>query len=478
MRQATDVKIIDVALYFLPVRCEVPLGFGGETVATVTCARAAVTVADSAGNSATGWGETPLNVQWAWPGTDGTALPLNERERIIKETVIANADRLRHFPVSAHPMEISTRYMDEVMPSDAGAASRLPALAAMLCYAPFDLALYDAYGRIHRIDVFETLTEGWMNYDLGRYFGDDGDVSDATHRRYPLSFLRKPLVRMPVWHMVGSHDLLREDVDGFAESFGGVELPEPVHLGIDRTDRGHLPRTLNEWIRRDGIRFLKVKLRGRDPAADIDRIAGVAAAAGDGNDIRLSLDLNRTAPEAGYVHILFDAMERDMPEMWKRLLYVEEPLQPAHVDDTSEVTSLSRRKPLFMDESASHWIDVVRGRRAGWSGVALKTCKTLTGSLLSLCLAREGRMPVMVQDLTNPMLAQLTHLSFASRVPTEWGVESNSMQFYPEASRPEEAVHPGAYRRSGGMVDISTLRGAGFGYRLEEMKRELPPRVA
>jgi hypothetical protein len=47
------------------------------------------------------------------------------------------------------------------------------------------------------------------------------------------------------------------------------------------------------------------------------------------------------------------------------------------------------------------------------------------------------------------------------------------MQFYPDSSLPEEQVHPGLYRRRGGTVDLSSLRGAGFGYRLEEIKREL-----
>jgi len=54
------------------------------------------------------------------------------------------------------------------------------------------------------------------------------------------------------------------------------------------------------------------------------------------------------------------------------------------------------------------------------------------------------------------------------------GVESNSMQFYPSASEPEAKVHPGLYRRRDGMLDLSSIKGPGFGYRIEEIKRELP----
>jgi hypothetical protein len=84
----------------------------------------------------------------------------------------------------------------------------------------------------------------------------------------------------------------------------------------------------------------------------------------------------------------------------------------------------------------------------------------------------------MVQDLTNPMLAQIPHVLLAAHVGTIMGVETNAMQFYPEASRPEAAVHPGLYRRRNGQVDASTLRGPGFGARVTEMRRELPASAA
>ena len=83
-------------------------------------------------------------------------------------------------------------------------------------------------------------------------------------------------------------------------------------------------------------------------------------------------------------------------------------------------------------------------------------------------------MTLMVQDLTNPMLAQIPHLLLAAHTGTIMGVETNSMQFYPEASQAEAKVHPGIYRRRNGMVDLSTIRGEGFGYRLGEITRGLP----
>ena len=88
---------------------------------------------------------------------------------------------------------------------------------------------------------------------------------------------------------------------------------------------------------------------------------------------------------------------------------------------------------------------------------------------MSLCWAKAHGMTLMVQDLTNPMIAQIPHVLLAAHAGTIRGVETNSMQFYPEASLREAKVHPGLYRRRGGMLDISSIRGPGFGYRLEEI---------
>jgi hypothetical protein len=87
-------------------------------------------------------------------------------------------------------------------------------------------------------------------------------------------------------------------------------------------------------------------------------------------------------------------------------------------------------------------------------------------------------MPLMVQDLTNPMLAQIPHLRLAAHAGTIMGVETNCMQFYPEASRPEAEVHPGLYKRRDGCVDLSTIGGPGFGYRIDRIRRQPTQAVA
>jgi hypothetical protein len=65
-------------------------------------------------------------------------------------------------------------------------------------------------------------------------------------------------------------------------------------------------------------------------------------------------------------------------------------------------------------------------------------------------------------------------VQLAAYAGTVMGVETNSMQFYPAASAPEAKVHPGLYQRRQGKVDLSSIQGPGFGYRLEEIERVLP----
>jgi hypothetical protein len=192
----------------------------------------------------------------------------------------------------------------------------------------------------------------------------------------------------------------------------------------------------------------------------------------------LTADFNCTVTDPSYVCEILDRLLLDAPRIYGMLLYVEQPFPYDLEAHRIDVRGVSARKPLFLDESAHDWRFVRLGQELGWTGVALKTCKTLTGALLSLCWARAHGMTLMVQDLTNTMIAQIPHATLASHAGTIMGVESNGMQFAPEASRLEAAVHPGLYRRRNGVLDLSSLGKTGFGYRLDEIGRALPEPAA
>ncbi len=175
---------------------------------------------------------------------------------------------------------------------------------------------------------------------------------------------------------------------------------------------------------------------------------------------------------------ILDRLKAKHRSIWDQILYVEQPFAYELDQQRLDVHSVSSRKPLFLDESAHDWRMIQLGRELGWTGVALKTCKTQTGAILSACWAKAHGMSLMVQDLTNPMLAQIPHVLLAAYAGTIMGVETNAMQFYPAASDPEEKVHPGLYQRRGGEVDLTSICGPGFGYRLDKIDRALPLPVA
>ncbi len=456
-RQA-GLRISGVALYWLPVQTRIPLKFGSETLTSVTCARVRLTLTMPQGDRVSGWGETPLSVQWAWPSTT----PYEERHQTLQAFCGELARAWSDFREGGHALETGYAFQRDVLPSLlAEFNSRrldeepLPYLAALVCCSAFDLALHDAYGKAFGLPTYQTLTSDFLRRDLADYMTPAADSDVRFTDRYPADFLCPRRDRLPAWHLVGGLDpLTREEAT------------------VDLQD-GH-PLTLADWIERDGLDCLKVKLRGTDPAWDFDRLRRVGAIALEHDVAALTADFNCTVMDPAYVLEILDRLELDHAEIFRRILYVEQPfpydLQAHQID----VRALARRKPLLMDESAHDWEHVKLGHALGWNGVALKTCKTQTGALLSSCWAQAHGMHLMVQDLTNPMLAQIPHLLLAAHTPTMMGVETNAMQFYPEASAPEAVVHPGIYSRRNGLVDLRSIRGAGFGYRIDEIQRTLP----
>ncbi len=445
------------ALYFLPVKTRVPLKFGPEVTTSVTCARVRLAVESPSGTLVEGWGETPLSVQWVWPSV-GAYEP---RHAALKEFCALLAKAWANFDESGHPIAVGHAFIEHELPQlrdtfNADRTEPMPWLAALVCCSAFDIALHDAYGQALKRPIYELYSREHLPRDLSSFIEPAIDAVSFVGK-YPSDFLVKNAPKsLPAWHLVG-----------------GLDPLEPEDLTGDEPDDGH-PILLRDWIARDGLNCLKIKLRGDDADWDYDRLRHVGNIAVETGVEHLSTDFNCMVSDPAYVNDILDQFARDEPKMFARILYVEQPFPYDLEENRIDVHSVAERKPLFMDESAHDWRLVRLGRELGWTGVALKTCKTQTGALLSMCWAKAHGMALMVQDLTNPMLAQLPHIQLATHAGTIMGVETNSMQFYPDASIPEAAVHPGLYQRRNGQVFLSKTETPGFGYRIDEINRELP----
>jgi L-alanine-DL-glutamate epimerase-like enolase superfamily enzyme len=373
---------------------------------------------------------------------------------------------LAGFDAWGHALEVGHDFLEQALPRltadfNAGRSEPIPYLAALVCASAADIALHDAYGNLHGCDIYQAYGPEYVNRDLAGFLepADVGGVSFAG--RFVADYLvPQPPRQMMAWHLVGGLDPLEPGDETGAEPHDGY------------------PILLRDWIAADGLKCLKVKLRGNDAARDFERLVKVGRIAVECDVTALSADFNCTVQNCAYVNEALDRLAADHRDIYDRILYVEQPFPYDLEKFPLDVRSVSSRNPLFLDESAHNWRFIRLGRSLGWTGVALKTCKTQTGALMSLAWAKAHGMPLMVQDLTNPMLAQIPHVRLAAHAGTIMGVETNGMQFYPDASAAEAAVHPGLYRRRQGKIDLSTIAGPGFGYRLDEIQRVLPEPAA
>jgi L-alanine-DL-glutamate epimerase-like enolase superfamily enzyme len=471
LAKSTDIRVKAAQLYFLPVTTRVPLKFGPETLTSVTCARVKLTVESvSDGRIAQGWGETPLSVQWVWPSQSAYEPRHRALRDFSKQLIAAWID----FDTTGHPLEIGHAFTEQILDETLSTFNQsrtdtdandepMPHLAALVANASFDIALHDAYGNLHGLPIYQTYNSEFMNDDLARLIAPAENTDVHFEGRFPNDYLHSGIPeKLPAWHLVGGLDPLDEN-----------------DLTGDEPDDGY-PVTLPQWIQRDGLRCLKIKLCGNDSDWDYDRLVRVGQIAielmngGATSGGWLTTDFNCTVDDPAYVNEILDRLMIEHPRIYAMILYVEQPFPYDLEANRIDVHSVSARKPLFMDESAHDWRLVRLGRSLGWTGVALKTCKTQTGAILAACWAKAHGMTLMVQDLTNPMLAQIPHVLLAAHTGTIMGVETNAMQFYPEASNAEAKVHPGLYQRRAGCVDLSSISGPGFGYRLDEIDRALP----
>ena len=428
-----------------------PLKFGTEILSSVTCARVKVTVQNKLGEQSHGWGETPLSVQWVWPSNDEYSIRYDSLIEFCEYIKI----RWESFDSFGHCIEIGHELIMEDLPEALKQfnlckrvdSEPMPWLAALVCASPFDIAIHDAFGMVNNVPIYHAYGKEFLSSDLASFLDPAEDPAVQFNGRHPSDFLElNPPSEIPVWHLVGGLDPLeQEDLKGGEPNDG-----YPIYL--------------REWIERDGLNCLKIKLRGNDAEWDYERLVRIGMISQDLGVEYLTTDFNCTVTDPAYVNEILDRLQLEEQETFRRILYVEQPFPYDLEKNRIAVHSVAERKPLFMDESAHDWKHVRLGRELGWTGVALKTCKTQTGALLSLCWARAHEMDLMVQDLTNPMLAQIPHVLLGAHAGTIMGVESNGMQFYPDASLQEAKLHPGVYQRNRGMLDISTIKGNGFGY--------------
>jgi len=433
-----DVRIDSVSMEEESYTYRTPIKFGGTVVDRVTLLNVKVRVSGRDGRSVEGFGSMPLGNVWSYPSkTLSYDQTLKAMQDVSKEIRRIMADCKEY----GHPIELN--HMLE--PQWLKAAASVPKLCALVVASPFDAALHDAYGKIHKVSTYHTYTREYLTEGLDRYLGPDfkGDHLE----RY---VLKEPKPRMPLYHLVGAVDPIV-----------AADVVKPVGDG--------LPETLPEWINYNGLTNIKIKLNGDNLDWDtnrvltVDRVSAETMAKRATKQWVYSLDFNEKCPNVQYLLDMLRRIKEQTPAGFERIQYVEQPTaRDLKADRKNVMHEASKLRPVVIDESLTDLESLLLAREMGYTGAALKACKGQAQALLMAAAAQKFKMFLCVPDLTCPGASLIHSAGLAAHVPGVAAIEANSRQYVPAANKSWVARFPGIFVIKEGTMQTGVLNKQGL----------------
>lgn len=417
---AADTSVVSAEVEFIDRKLDTPLRLASGTITELTEARATVRIRCH-GTEALGRGAIYLSDVWAWPDPNLDHDHRDRRLRVRCEAVAAQLPRLTGG--AAHPLELGLRLHDALARSDG--TDEPPLLARLLCSAPFDAAIHDAAGRALGRSAF-SLYDTPAPIPSASSFFPGGDVVGAIRRA-----LRPPVSELQAWWVLGRDD------DPAAER-------EPIAAG--------------------GYRAFKLKLLG-DPHGDAEWTASIhqqLQAIGIARPA-LSADANGGYASAEAFAAYLDELADIGPSAFAALAYVEQPTGWNLRSAAFDWRPVSSRKPVVVDEGLTGLELLPVIVEQGWDGLAIKTCKGHSLSLVAAAWARDRGLMVTMQDLTNPGIAAIHAALFAAHLRPANGVELNSPQYTPGANEAWLPRLAGLFKPSAGVHRVPDPHAVGLG---------------
>lgn len=439
------VRIKDVSFGYEDYRYRTPIKFGGVALDRVTLLNVDMVVERANGQVSRGFGSMPLGNVWAWPSK---TLRYQQTLDTMKDVAAACCGTYLDERRPGHPIQIGTRVehlvaRDPMLLSQAiGLPDVVPALAILVVNSAFDAALHDAYGKAFGLNCYHTYGPPFFDDDLGDYLGDE-----FRGERLANYITREPQPSLPLYHLVGALDPLTP-----------AEVKEPVGDG--------LPEHLGEWITRDGLTHLKIKLNGDDAIWDVARVLGVdrVATATAERQFRYSLDFNERCQNVEYLLDVLHRVKEQSPAAFARIQYVEQPTaRDLKANPANRMHKAAELLPVVIDESLLDLETLLLAREQGYTGVAFKACKGQTQSLLLAAAAQKFGLFRCVQDLTCPGASLIHSAGLAAHIPGVAAIEANSRQYCPAANEQWEERFPGVFSVRDGRMNTSVLNGPGLG---------------
>jgi L-alanine-DL-glutamate epimerase-like enolase superfamily enzyme len=446
---SVPVRVVDVQLGEEAYRYRTPIKFGGVALDRATILNAHVVIEDKHGRQQIGFGSMPLGNVWAFPSR---SLSYEQTLQLMKEVADEAAHLTRQHGGWGHPIELHhellPHYLQATAERSAQGVEPIPDLATLVAVSPIDAAIHDAYGKLFGLSTFACYGPEYLSHDVGYFLGSEyGGIAIEDH------VSRTPVDRLPLYHLVGALDVL--DLSELTSN--GKPDPYPQHLV--------------EWIRRDRLTHLKVKLNGDDLRWDvervlrIDQVAQVAQVERGCQIWHYSLDFNEKCQDVAYLEEFINQVETASPAAWKRVQYIEQPTS-RHLKQTHHrLHGISRRLPVVMDEALVDIESLHLALEQGYTGVALKACKGQSSSLLLACAARHRGLFLCVQDLTCPGASLIHSAVLAAHVKGVQAIEANARQYLPAANKRWKGSYPGLFEPEDGQLNTGQLTGPGLSVR-------------
>ena len=447
-RKASDIRIKEILVSYEDFPYRTPYKFGGRSADRVTILNVHCTAETVSGHVAKGFGSMPMGNEWSFPSkTLSYDTTLNAMKRL--------AERIRKinegYTEPGHPIDINFALEPEYLKASAEVTQEMrldrpiPKLCTLVTASPFDAAIHDAFGKAHNLNCYLTYGPEFVSHDLAHY------LTPEVKGKFPGQYLlRAPKPWLWCNHSVGASDPIEES-----------DIKKRLNDG--------LPETLAEWIVADGLNHLKIKLDGNNLERDIARVLHIDRVATEVETHRgirhwyYSLDFNEQCPDVDYLLSFMRRIEKGSPGGYERITFIEQPTRRDLVATPEQLLfRASKLKPVVMDESLTGFDALLRGRKIGYTGIALKACKGQSQSLVLNAAAQEFKMYMTAQDLTCPGASLIQSAGIAAHVFPIDTLESNGREFVPSANRPWLGKFSGLFEVRDGKLHTASLVGPGL----------------
>ncbi|HSE92766.1 MAG TPA: enolase C-terminal domain-like protein [Methylomirabilota bacterium] len=430
----------DASFHVREVRLRLPFRFGVITVTEATLLHLAITAEAAGGRRARGFAGDFLAPKWFDKD------PTKSHRRNVEDLIESARDaRAAYADAARAPRAFWPIWRDAYAECRRrGAARGFNGLVVSFGSALFERALADAAGRLAGADVVEMLQQDLLGLR-------PGEIHSGLAGRRALAWADDgPPETVAVRHTVG-----------LADPITAADLPP------DGGPRDGLPRTLEEYVARHGLRYFKLKVAGQ-VEEDLDRIARVAAVLDRSIPDRyvITLDGNeqyKALEPFAELLVLLDREPR-LARLASAVVFVEQPLDRVIALDpaaTGGLTALARRWPMLIDESDGELDSFRMAIALGYRGVSSKNCKGIVKAFLNRTLVERlnaerapgERLFMSAEDLTNVPVVPLQQDLATVRALGLTHVERNGHHYVRGLAHCSPAERGAATRRHADLYD-------------------------